>query len=277
MKMPDCKRLDFFVVLLLLLLSNLQWLPAQDDHSNARLSQFVRIGTIDISIDGSVDRKAQVYQSSQPRAFLIRSPQLDEVIVLQLQGNSVSSIASQHLTVGTDQAQLASDYTLKDEGQFEVSRTAVGFTFDGHDLKMQAKQDLLGFISSQDIRDFDVLWGERQAEYEAETEALQRVRSYSRGKGVEVVTYFGSWCPHCQKKVPEMMKIEEVLSDSDIAFRYYGIPRPPAFGQDPEAIEKKLESVPTTVVLQDGEEVGRLTRDDWNEPEESLAKLLAGL
>ncbi|HSR50369.1 MAG TPA: thioredoxin family protein [Acidobacteriota bacterium] len=252
-------------------------LAQNGDSANGRLSQLVRVGIFEVSIDGTVDHKAQVFQSPQPRAFLIRSPQLDSAVVLQLDGQKVGAMSTQHVNLGTDQAQVDSGYSLADEGQFQLSQTSLDFTFQGHSVQMKAKGDLLGFISSQDIRDFDTLWSERQHDYQPSQVDLNRIRGAGQGKEFRVVTYFGSWCPHCQKRVPHLMQIEAMLSDSDVDFSYYGIPRPPAFGQDPEAIEKEIDSVPTAIIYQGDQEVGRLTRDDWETPEESLAKLLEAL
>ncbi len=91
---------------------------------------------------------------------------------------------------------------------------------------------------------------------------------------VRVLTFFGSWCPHCKKHVPMLMKVAEELAGSKWQFDYYGLPSP--FTNEPEAVKYGIKGVPTAIVLVGGKEIGRLPNSGWLKPEAGLDSVLSG-
>ena len=89
---------------------------------------------------------------------------------------------------------------------------------------------------------------------------------------VKVRVFFGSWCPHCKRSVPLMMKVDETLSGSQIQIDYYGLPR--GWAKHPVAGPLKITSVPTGIVTIDGKEVGRIKDNQWDSPELALKEIL---
>ncbi len=91
---------------------------------------------------------------------------------------------------------------------------------------------------------------------------------------MRVEVFFGSWCGACATYVPRLIRVADELDGSNIAVDFYGLPRPPAFGQDPRAKAMKITGVPTAIVYVDGKERDRLENNDWKIPELSLNRVL---
>ena len=92
---------------------------------------------------------------------------------------------------------------------------------------------------------------------------------------VTVRVFFGSWCPHCQHSLPQLLRIEDEIKGSKIKFEYFGLPKT-NLANVPEAKKFGVNGVPTGIVFVNGKEAGRLTANAWTSPETSLATILSG-
>ena len=110
---------------------------------------------------------------------------------------------------------------------------------------------------------------------EPNAQMLAALRKQAQPVRVRVV--FGSWCPHCKEMLPHLLRIEDEVKGSKIQFEYFGLPRPPAAWQDPEAQRLQVRGVPTAVIYNSkGQEIGRLVDNDWLSPEAALNRVLGG-
>ena len=73
--------------------------------------------------------------------------------------------------------------------------------------------------------------------------------------------------------VPLLIKAASLLDGVAIDFDFYGLPR--SMSGEAEAKKWGVNSVPTSIVLVDGAEVGRIPSSGWSRPENAIATLLA--
>lgn len=84
-------------------------------------------------------------------------------------------------------------------------------------------------------------------------------------KGTVLVEFFATWCPHCQRMMPIVAQVEELMAGKARVVQL-DIDK-----YENEAKEARVESVPTFIIMRDGNEVWRHTGE--MEAEELLAKL----
>ena len=89
---------------------------------------------------------------------------------------------------------------------------------------------------------------------------------------VRLRVYFGSWCSVCTRALPNLMKVLDGLKGILFAVEYYGLPEDR--NADPEPARMNLQGIPTAIVYRQGREVGRITGEQWQQPEATLSALL---
>lgn len=106
--------------------------------------------------------------------------------------------------------------------------------------------------------------------YEVDTAALDPIKAVT--EPTEIVVIIGTWCPDCHRETPRFIRIMEEVSNPNIKVSYIGVDRAKA---DPDGLAAKYEfkRIPTFIVLQKGEEIGRIVE----RPTESLEKDLANI
>ena len=157
-------------------------------------------------------------------------------------------------------------------GPFQIAGKSLSFQHEGKKVELKTKPPLVGNQTAASLAEYNPGYAQKAGQYEPDAGQLRALEK--EGRQVEVVVYFGSWCPVCSRLVPRVMKVAEGLEGSKIEFEYYGLPQP--MTSDPVTKKKKLTGVPTTIVYVDGKEVGRLSGKDLYSPESSLGNLLNG-
>lgn len=156
-----------------------------------------------------------------------------------------------------------------------VTVTPSGLTFDvaGRWLRIILVPALLGSTTPEEFLSLCPEYQRREHDYSPKTESVEQIAATSRPLTLEI--YFGSWCPHCQKVLPQLFKSLRLANNSKLEVRMIGLPR--SFGQDPAVRAKHIRGVPTIIVMdQGGAEVGRFTGTEKTAVEETLAQLLGG-
>ena len=114
------------------------------------------------------------------------------------------------------------------------------------------------------------IWEKRTRAYRPNPVLMEQAKAHS--KKAKVTVFFSSWCKHCQRKVPSILRVEEELKDSSISFEYYGLP--PGFAGEHEAEKYNITLIPTAIVRVDDKEIGRIENRQWDRPEAQLVGLL---
>lgn len=69
--------------------------------------------------------------------------------------------------------------------------------------------------------------------------------------GVVLVEFFATWCPHCQRMMPVVEEVKELVAGKAAVFQY-------DIDKYPDDAEKAgADTVPTFIVFKDGKEVWR--------------------
>lgn len=72
-------------------------------------------------------------------------------------------------------------------------------------------------------------------------------------KSVVLVEFFASWCPHCQKMMPVVAQVKELLSGYASVYQF-------DIDEYKDLAESEhVESIPTFIIYHDGREVWRRT------------------
>lgn len=69
--------------------------------------------------------------------------------------------------------------------------------------------------------------------------------------GAVLIEFYASWCPHCQRMMPVVEQVRELLGEQAPVYQY-------DIDENQEAAEEAgVESLPTFIIYDNGEEVWR--------------------
>jgi thiol-disulfide isomerase/thioredoxin len=237
------------------------------------LRDFVPIGDLELVLDEVVEGNAEIFRSDKAVAFLVLSPDLLSPVLLSPRRRAVETVDLMKVSRRADGAiDLLADAVLASRGQFRLDGTDVLFQVEGREARLREKLPLLGKRTAEDLTDYNPEYGRTAAAYQPGTEIIEALGGQKTP--VEVRIYFGTWCPHCGRAVPKIIKTEDELGKGMIQFAYYGLPKD--LGNAPEAKALGIKGVPTGIVYQGGKEIGRITANDWKMPELALRDILGG-
>jgi len=227
-------------------------------------------------VDGSAKPKARLFESQRARSILILSADLASPVLLDIPGREVATVEMLKVYEKPDGSiDLLADATITPVAHFDiVDQTSAHFTIDGHDVLVKPATWQLGHHTGAQLLESNAGYRYRAKRYEPDAQAIAHLRQTKHPGEVTILTFFGTWCPHCEQNLPKMLKLEERLAGSRLHFDYYGLPS--GFNTESEAAKRKVTSVPTGMVLVDGEEIGRIPAEQWSNPEVALDQILNG-
>ncbi|MDY3857488.1 MAG: thioredoxin family protein [Muribaculaceae bacterium] len=99
---------------------------------------------------------------------------------------------------------------------------------------------------------------------------IEKMKSLMAKKGVVLVEFFATWCPHCQRMAPVVQDIE-ALVEGRASVVTFDIDKNQELAE-----ELQVESLPTFLLYRDGREVWRATGEmDGNIIVEHIQEALA--
>ncbi len=234
-------------------------------------------GHLQLTVGDTVDPGARIYRTEGgvPRV-LVESDRLPgPVLVLAgekkarlLPGDAVGPVEGD-----PDARAVDAGAAPIEETSIAVSRGKVRFTIGGTALVLGPGEPLLGEQPPEALLERIPEYRRNAARYrpsKGDLALLRRVHGQ-----VEVLVLFGTWCPHCERFVPRLIRVVEELGEvPGLAFRFVGLPG--EIERDPLAREYGIEGVPTAIVLRDGKQVGRIYGAAWEHPEAALTTILFG-
>lgn len=75
---------------------------------------------------------------------------------------------------------------------------------------------------------------------------MNDLKSYAESAPVVLIEFYASWCPHCQRMMPVVAEVKELLGDSVPVYQF------DVDEQKELADEAKVESIPTFIVYRGG-------------------------
>jgi thiol-disulfide isomerase/thioredoxin len=243
---------------------------AQGTPSDSVLRGFQQTGDFILLINGQADPKAQVYVNRSLPAYLILPGTLTPILLTPRAG-SVETVQMLKISKQKDGSlDLLADAVLKPQGKFTLAGERVDFSSEGRKMSLSPKPPLLGAKKAADLKLHSPDYVQTAKAYTPNAQSVAALKK--QAKPVRVLVFFGSWCPHCKEVVPHLLRVEDEIKGSKIQIDYRGVPRD---FKDPELQKLNISEVPTAVIYMNGKEIGRLVRNDWNNPEVVLSKVLS--
>jgi len=247
---------------------------AQSVPADALLHDFEPTGDYLLELDGQV-QKAEILRADRVPAFLILCSKLPEPILLLPRDGSLETVSIMKLARRSDGTiDILADAELTPVGRFTIDAGGenILFTVGAAKAALMPKPYLLGLQDIQSLLDYSAEYQRTAAGYQPDAQTMTALRNGAKPTRVRV--YFGSWCPHCKRYLPYMLKVAEELKGSKVQVEFYGLPKP--FTGEPQAEADDIGGVPTAVVWVGGREVGRIEGDAWRTPETALGRILNG-
>ena len=137
-----------------------------------------------------------------------------------------------------------------------------------------SKLILTGWLTQQQICDKLQEYQLEKDRYQPDSKTIEKLKNSV--PGVQVIVFLGTWCSDSQREVPRFLKIMELIENSGITFKLFGLDRSKRdFGGLAESYQ--IEFVPTFIVLHDEKEVGRIVETPSVNIEQDLLEILAQL
>ena len=244
---------------------------AQGVPSDAIFRDFEPTGDMLMEVDGQPIDGLELYFSGPSGAYLAMAPSLASPVLISTRTGTVEKVNLMKVRKQDDGTlDLAADAAFDIMGRFSIDGLEVRFDLEGQSAVLKPKPPLLGFQEPAALREYKAEYDQRAEQYRPTPAAVETLRNL--GDNVEVVVYFGTWCPTCGRLVPNMLRVDQELDGAGPRFRYYGLPRD--MSTDAEARRNEIHGVPTALVLVDGKEKARFGVRELNNPEISLRDLL---
>ncbi|MCE9680485.1 thioredoxin family protein [Shewanella sp. AS1] len=136
----------------------------------------------------------------------------------------------------------------------------------------EEKQEVIitGAVTTQTLTEQD-WYAESYNSYKVDTAAIEPLKSVT--EATEIVVIIGTWCPDCHRETPRFIHILELVNNPNIKVTFIGVDRKK---QDPEGLAAKydFQRIPTFIVKQKGEEIGRIVERPEVSLEADLVKIL---
>jgi len=260
-------------VFLALLVSAALPVTGRAQAADALLRGFEPSGDWLLVVDGHDVPKARIFDSTRAQALLVLTSEFASPVLIDRAGRSVATLDLLKVAERRDgTVDLLADAVLEPAGSLEVRQNEGVFRLAGKSVAIRPGPWKLGPQVGSDLLDSNAGYRWRASQFTPDTGALARLAA--RGKGVRVLTFFGTWCPHCRENLPHLLAVERQLAGSGPRFDYYGLPSP--FSSEPEAVKWQVNGVPTSIVFVGDKEIGRVPATGWAHPESAIADLLAG-
>ncbi|MDH3285209.1 MAG: thioredoxin domain-containing protein [Acidobacteriota bacterium] len=237
---------------------------------------FAMTGRYQLSVDNEVVGDASLYLTEKGIPRLIVSSERFSLPLLVVAGRKMASaLDAAVLKGGADRVSLPeSALAPGDRGvvPVHVEGARVLFEWEGKRVAIEPREPMLGPVPLADIV-------EQLPEYRRNAE------KYNPQKGTitllgeldaraEVQVFFGSWCPHCERLIPRLIKVIEQVDSPNLVFRFHGVPR--KLYDDPLARQYNVQGLPALILRREGANHVLLEAKDLVQPELALAGALIG-
>lgn len=245
--------------------------PLMPSPGSAQGLRYGLTGDWVLLVDGKVSSGAEVFVAQRPPSLLLLVPEIPSPLRLGIATKEVERLDLMGVGRPSDtQVELLAQAPLAREAPFQLAGDEVVFRAAGREVRLKPRPWLIGEKNGREVTEHDPTYGRKAAAYTPVADVMARLRE-AKGK-VEVLVFFGSWCPHCKDHVPYLIKVEEGIGKDSFRFRYHGLPN--NFGELPEPRRYNVRAVPTAIVLVGGREVGRIAANRWASPESAIHDIL---
>lgn len=139
-------------------------------------------------------------------------------------------------------------------------------------VRESAKPVLTGWLNPQEIFEEIQAYQLEKEKYQPDNTIIKKLKEHS--SDTEIIVFLGTWCPDCQREVPRFLKIVELAHNSHINYKLLGLDRSKR-DSGGLAESHQIEFVPTFVVLQNKQEIGRIVETPIVSIEHDLDEILS--
>jgi len=241
--------------------------------ADALFRGFEPTGEWALLVQGKEAARAKIYDSTRAQALLIVSSEFASPVLIDRAGRTVATLDLMKVAERADgTVDLLADALLEPAGALEVARNEGRFRIGDKAAAVRPQPWKLGPQGGAALLASNAGYQWRARRFAPDAESLAALRAERRD--VRVLTFFGTWCPHCREHLPLLLRAEQELAGAAIRFDYHGLPSP--FSGEAEAAKWGVTSVPTAIVLVGGKEAGRIPGSGWSHPEIALREILRG-
>ncbi|PKG55794.1 thiol reductase thioredoxin [Shewanella sp. Choline-02u-19] len=156
------------------------------------------------------------------------------------------------------------------------SMASGGCAFEGQQEGFMAtcseeKQEVIltGSVTTEQLNVLD-WFNQEYTDYKADKATVAQLQAVT--EATEITVIIGTWCPDCHRETPRLIRIMEQVNNPLITVKYIGVDRAK---EDPKGLAKHYDfsRIPTFIVSQKDEEIGRIVE----RPKVSLEKDLAAI
>lgn len=245
-------------------------------------------GRMQARVNDQIDTSALIYQTTGLPRLLLVSDQLSEALLLVAGEKNVHAIAPELIqVVAHDQHDQFSGpspeaepvaeeliVSVVDLGEpnatLRIGRGDVQFDWQGAVVTVQQRDPMLGQIEVERMLTELPEYRRNAREYEPLKGHVRLLQSIDQP--TEITVFFGSWCPHCERLVPRLIRVMSQLEDVPIRFQFHGVPI--QVDQDPLARQYEIRKLPALIVRREGRLVSHVDDELMTRPEEALTSVL---
>jgi thiol-disulfide isomerase/thioredoxin len=131
---------------------------------------------------------------------------------------------------------------------------------------------ITGELVPQELLDTLTVFNESFQTYTVDKMVLKSLKNLTQE--TEITTIVGTWCPDCFREVSRLIKVLAHLDNPKIKARYIGVDRN-KLDDAGLAAQFDFSRIPTIIVRQKGQEIGRIVESPSLSLEQDLLKILA--
>ena len=235
----------------------------------------------DVYVDGEHEPGAIILTADSEQAgdqLAVLSSSLERAFVVQLESLEVAELPLSHFTFTATGATSRAEAPAVSRGRATRIRdrrsTFYVISAGDHTLVIAPHQGLAGPLQTSELFQAAPAWQRRAARYEPDAEAVTALAANQRE--VDVTVAFGTWCGDSRNYVPKLVRALEEAGNPRIHLQLVAIHR--AFDRPSELVlGERVTNVPTVIVREDGEEIGRIVETPAGASVEGdLAAILGG-
>jgi hypothetical protein len=241
--------------LLLFVLTSVATAKAQNQATTINWTDATR----DVFSSGQLDRTIQVFSADSPSRMALTGPNLDHVIVLDLDAKTVGTIPKSALTIATDRTTATSDENSIPDviGMLTaVDDTTYSFDLNGKSFLLMRHKGLVGDLTEDKVWADVPIWQTLMGKYKPDADSVAALKKNK--SDTTVIIAAGTWCGDSKHYVPQLLRALHDAGNKHIHVKLIGIAN--KFVEPADFIkQREIKKVPTIIVERKGHEIGRIT------------------
>lgn len=216
----------------------------------------------------------EVYDRADYQAMLLLPASGELAYILDLKTQQVAAYAKPTLLDAEGNLRPGTPAAARPVGPFDTSPEGrIRFLEGGRDFIVEAAPPLVGPIDRADLLARYPGYARRAAAYRPDPAMVAKLAAVKLP--AKIVVFFGTWCQICRHELPALMATLDAAKNPNFTLALVAL--------DENVVEPKdlisqyrVLTTPTTIVLVDGQELGRIEEEPKVSAEADLAGILVG-